>query len=322
LGESQKKKIFGGIKMNKKIWGALLLVIILGIMLPNVFAEDTNIVDTNTQEEIKAFTVPHGAEVRLLQLEKNIERNVLIGAKVIEVIEKNHSEKDVNEAQTKLDELEALSETVKAYDTNGKDNNKLVTDFVAMKKQAITITQEFRQATAGILTAEDKKEVRDAVKNLDKNELKNINQAIKQAVKEHNAERIQAMLQMMGVSNPELIQSIIDGNATKQEVKEAIREAYKDLNKEQQKEIWSEIKEKTTKRIVAEKQLIQQAKKDGMKRFLEIEAQRIQRLSDWLEKRANDANEQGYEQRAERIQKWSDRVQEISNKIKDKNGRR
>lgn len=305
----------------KKILGILALVLILGI-IPGVFADDENTVDANTLEEVKLIASPYGAEVRLIQLEKSITKNILVGAKVIEIIEKNHSEFDLTDAESKLNELEALLEEVKEYSLEEKDRNTIVSDFVAMKKEAVTLTQEFRTLTKNALESEDIVEVKDAIKELDLKELNNINQAIKNAIRTHNAERTQTMLEILGIENPELIQSIIDGNTTKQEVKDTIKEAFSDLNAQERIRVRAEIRETINKRIISEKSLIQQAKTKGLQRFLQIESQRMQRLSNWLENKANNLNENGFEKRAERLQGLSDRIEkgaikkfQTSNKI-------
>lgn len=303
--------------MVKKIFGLLLLLLVIG-MLPMVFAED-EIVDANTAEEIKAFNAPYGAEVRMLQLEKSITRNVLVGAQVISVIEKNHPEEDLSVAKEKLDEMEALLETVKEYTIEEKDSNNLAVEFVAMKKQAIVITQEFKQITSEILTAEDRQEVHDLVKDLDKNELETINQAVGQAIRNHNTERMTRMFGIVGLNNPELLQRINDGNATKLEVKEMVRTAYHDLNSEERIQAWNNIKEKTTKRIVAEKSLIQKAKNLGKERFMQMDANRMQRLNEWMQNRAQNFDSNGFEGIAERIQK---RAEDLNNLINNPNGKR
>jgi hypothetical protein len=202
--------------MIKKIFGILALLLVIGI-IPGVFAEDSNTIDANTLEEVKIFTTPNGAEVRLIQLEKSITRNLLIGAKVIEVISENQLEVDINEAESILNELEALLVEVKDYSIEGKDSNTIVADFVAMKKEAITLTQEFRESTKEVLTSENIQQIHEEIKELDLNELNQINQAVKNAIRKHNSERTQNMLKILGITNPELVQGILDGNLTREQ---------------------------------------------------------------------------------------------------------
>lgn len=300
--------------MIKKIFGILALMLIIGIV-PGVFADDQNTIDANTLEEVKILATPHGAEVRLLQLEKSITRNILVGAKTVEVITTNHPEFDLNEIENTLDELEALLLVVKEYVFEGKDANTIVTDYVAMKKEAITLTQEFREQTREILNSEDIQIIHEEIKKLELNELNKIKEQTRNAIRQHNAERTQTMLQILGINDEEFIQGIIDGNITKQQVRDRIHEEFMNMNLQERKRVNAEIKEKTNKRVISEKALIEQAKNKGVEKFLQIESQRMQRLSNWLENRANDLNSNGYQQRAERIQGLSDKLAQNSERI-------
>jgi len=307
--------------MIKKMFEILALLLVIGI-LPGVFAEDQNIIDANTLEEVGILATPHGAEVRLLQLEKSITRNILVGAKTLEVITENHPEFDLNKSENTLNELEALLVEVKEYVFEGKDANTIVTDYVAIKKEAITLTQEFREQTREILTSEDIQTIHEEVKELELNELNSIKEKTINAIRQHNAERTQTMLEILGVNDEEFYAEIIDGNMTKQQVRDRIHQEFIDMNIQERKRVNAEIKEKTNKRVISEKALIQQAKNNGVQKFLQMESQRIERLSNWLENRASDLNANGYQKRAERIQGLSDklgqnseRIQEISNQV-------
>lgn len=298
----------------KKFALAALLLVILAA-LPIAFAEDANsVIDANTAQEVKAMRTPYGAEVRLLQLEKSVTRNVLVGAKVIEVIQKNHVDANVTTAQSILDQMEALIVDIKNVDLTA-DKNVLVTNFVAMKKEATDLSRQFRESTATILDANDKKEIKEAVKELDKNELKSMNEEIKNTVRMHNAETITALLQKMGTTNPELIQKIIDGNATAEEVKQAVLTAFEDLNMSEKQLAAAKIKENAIKRMVAEKNMIQEARNKAMQKILERDQNRLNRMSDWLKNKANDLNANGFEDRAKRMENISQRMDNISQKI-------
>lgn len=300
--------------MTKKIFGILALLLVIGI-IPGVFADDQNTIDANTLEEVKILATPHGAEVRLLQLEKSLTRNILVGAKTIEILKQNHPEFDLNEAENTLDELEALLVEVKNYVFKEKDANTIVTDYVAMKKEAITLTQEFREKTREILTSEDIQTIHEEVKELEINELNAIREKTINTIRQHNAERTQTMLKILGINDEDFIQEIMDGNITKLQVRDRMHQEFNDRNIQERKRINAEIKEQTNKRIISEKALIQQAKNRGIEKFLQIESQRMQRLSNWLENRASDLNASGYQQRAERIQGLSDKLAQNSEKV-------
>ena len=298
----------------KKFAVAALLLVLFSIM-PIALADDTNeIMDANTAQEVKVMTSPYGAEVRLLQLEKSVTRNVLVGATVIEIIQKNHVDANVTDAQNVLDQMEALIVDIKSVDLTA-DKNVLVTNFVAMKKEATDLSKQFRESTATSLDVNDKQEIKEAVKELDKNELKGINENIKNRVRMHNAQTITALLQRMGTTNPQLVQRIVDGNATAEEVKQAVVTAFEDLNMNEKQLAGAKIKENAIKRMVAEKEMIQNARNKAMQKILERDQNKLNRMSEWLKNKANDLNANGFEDRAKRIENMNQQIENIAEKI-------
>ncbi|MFA6064835.1 MAG: hypothetical protein WC746_03255 [archaeon] len=298
----------------KKFALAALLLVILAA-LPMAFAEDTNfVIDANTAQEIKVMTTPFGAEVRLLQLEKSVTKNVLIGAKVVEIIQKNHPDSNVSEAQNILNLMESLVSDIQNV-TLSTDKNTQVAEFIAMKNEATTLSKQFREATAPALDSNDKKEIKDAVEGLDKTELKAINEEIKQAIRSNNAQTIEALLQKMGVTNPELIQKIADGNASAGQVKQALMNAYRDLNGEQKQIAGAKIKEGAIKRMIAEKEIFLKANKNAMDQIIKRTQTQLQRASEWAKNSSKDANANGFEQRAKRLRELSNDLAHASQRI-------
>lgn len=300
--------------MMKKILGVLTILLLIGI-IPGVIAQEINEIDSNTLQEVKIFTTPHGAEVRMVQLEKSITRNILVGSKTIQVIKQNYLDTNTIDMETILNELEALLEEVKNYNTENKDANALANDFVAIKKSAINLTQEFRLITNTILNTNDLSQIREEIKNIENNELQNMNNAIRNVIRKHNAQRTQTMLQIMGLENQNLIQAILDGNITREEVKLQIRQNFQDLNTQEKIQTNAKIKETINKRIISEKEIIGQAKNKGVQKFLEMNAQRNQRLNNWLKNKTSDLNNFDYNQLINRLENISNRVeQNINNK--------
>jgi hypothetical protein len=304
--------------MMKKIGILLLMIMVIG-MTPSVFAQETNFVDANTNVEIRAFNNNMGAEIRLIQLEKNITRNILVGSEVIETIQANYTQMNINNAKNILNELEALLTQVKEYQIEGKEKSVLVIEFVAMKKEAITLTQEFRTETTGILTEEEKQQIRTNVNSLEENELKGINEVVRQKIREYNAERTQTILTNMGINRPEFVQKIINGEITKQEISNEVKNEFQALNQQSKKETWDKIKEQSNKRIIAERALTTQANNKGLERYQEMQSQRTQRLNTWVE---NNNDNTTPEQGLQRVQEWSQRVEEKMNQIAQANTNR
>jgi hypothetical protein len=312
-------KPLGGDIMKNKI-GLIALLFVALLAIPMVaFAEsgDTNSISDDTTNEVKIMSDPLGAHVRLLQLEKSLTKNVLTGQIVLDVINKNHPDANTTTAGVTLDSLEALADELKTIIENA-DTNMSVQKFVEMKKEGITLTQDFKEQTRAFLTATDKQEIKERVQSIDKNELKSISEQTERIRNQFNADKIEALLRLLGVNNPELIQKIRDGNITKQEVEDAVTAAYNELSQGQQAAVDSLLKENAIKKIVAEKEIVKKSEEKLMERLLEREKERLEKLGEWYKKRAEDANESGHKEREQRMENLSEKIDEISHNLEKK----
>ncbi|MCX6800632.1 MAG: hypothetical protein NTZ73_00385 [Candidatus Diapherotrites archaeon] len=264
---------------------AFLVLIALLLIAPLASAEQTNSSLTETDaNEVATMASPHGAEVRLLQLEKAITKNVLIGEKVLDVIAANHPDANISDAEASLEELKSLVEEVKALPTEG-DGNELAQQFVEIKKESITLAQDFKTETKDYLEAEDMQEIKEYIKTIqnDKN-VSGLNQRIMKAIKEHNATGTLKIFGIVGITDEALIQRVNDGNATRAEIKEAVRKALQDMTPEERKMALQEFKELGAKRKVAENAAVVKAKEKLRERILEREARRLGRRAEVLHK--------------------------------------
>ena len=312
--------------MNTKIISIMALSIILLMTMPAVFADDVNAteinLDENTISEIQIMNTSTGAEVRLLQLEKSITRNALVGAKVIEVIQSNHPEFDLTDAEAKLTDLEILLDDVKNYNIE-LNAETLVEDFVAMKKEAITIAQDFKSITGQVLTAQDKQEIHDAVSNLDTNQLAPIGEAIRATIRMHNAEKISGLFGAMDMNKDVLIKQIRNGEMTKAQVMTSLKEAFNGVKEDQKQLVGAKIREQTVKRIVAQNALIQKAITKAQNKYMQRLNQLNEKRIAWEQKFGEDMNKFSYENRIQRMIQIADlnsaRTQKIANQIGIKN---
>jgi hypothetical protein len=312
--------------------GALLLVLLMAV--PMILAEDQNNdtnaqvnvpviepvstkVDGNTLKEISIMDTMHGAEVRLLQLEKSLQRNVLVGRATIEVLTKNHSDNNglISMAETIVDELDSVISEVKAMELN-VDKNELVTQFVAYKKEGISLTKSFRDTVRPILTAADKIEIKETIKDLDKNELNEYNERIRQVGREFSAEKVEALLKLMDTENPELIAKINAGTATPAEITTALRDAYRALTPEQKRLFSSIVKENIIKKTIAGKTMKSEVENKLIERGLNTQGKRLERLSNYYGKKALDANKWGHEAAARKLENLSDLFEKESQRVR------
>ncbi len=303
--------------MNSKLIGLIVLSIFLLMTLPVALAEET-ILDANTTGEIKIMSTQSGAEIRLLQLERSLVRNGLVGARVIEMIQISHPEFDITETQNKLNELEVLLEDVKNYNLE-ENSETVVENFVAMKKEALLISQEFKNMTSTKLSTQNREAVRLMVNATEVNELAPINEAVKATIRLYNAEKIGNLFSSMDVNNSELLQRIRTGEATKTQAMTSLKERFNGLNTEIKTQAEARIKEATSKRLVAENSLAQRAQNLSQEKLNQRLSQRSQKVDDLNERIGANANAFSYQAMSERMLQvsnaTSNRAQQIVNSI-------
>ncbi|MDI3473699.1 MAG: hypothetical protein PWR30_22 [Candidatus Woesearchaeota archaeon] len=192
--------------------------------IPNIPEEDL--------EEAKAFSYPLGAELRMLQLEKAIERNIASGELIIEEIIDKNLTTETDALESILDELRSLLEEVKSYDFNlGKSQDEMALDFVELKAEARELTALFRETATNItgnMHLEIKERVNERVRTLEesqKREIEELKNRYNQRVMEEIAVRA-------GIMDDTIADRIRQGNIDVEEYKETLKEkiAEKDNN--------------------------------------------------------------------------------------------
>ena len=246
-GDTMKKFIF------------LMLII---VSLPIVFAENETINETveitpEEEAEVNAFEEHWGATVRLLQLERAVMKNLLVGETVLDVITENHPDFNTTEAQSYLNQLKDLLEEVRDYEI--PENPKgAAHEYVSFRKRAAEITRDFQKATQNILTVENKVQIKDALTL--KEDLSEIDGQVRETIRNLHAERVQKMLENMGAEKPNLIMRIKNGSIGKEKINEELKQRFNEFAKEKKMEIVGRVKNANQQRINEIKQLQIEAK--------------------------------------------------------------
>jgi len=211
-------------------------------------------IDEETEEEVELISESNfGATVRLLQLEKAVTKSYLIGMGVISVL--SEKGEDVAELESILAEIEVLKDEVSNLDPNSEN---AVDDFVNIKRDIKDLNREFRKIASPLLTANDKQSIRDSIK--DNDELASLNQEIRDALRELNANRVEKALDRMGVSDPELIEKIESGDATRAEVKDALKSGYQNLDPELKAAARLKLRNAVKERVDLRKKVVEKVK--------------------------------------------------------------
>jgi len=317
--------------MNKKILGVFLILLAAAILvLPRVRA-DGNSSETNEtghdlnetehenetelneteEEEIRPMRFPHGAQVRLLELEKSITRNILVGNQTIAAIKAGNSSANTTNLVSIIDKLIVLRNEVRTITVNetamlNKTSEELAQQFVDIKREAINLSKEFRDAARPLLKETDRQIIREYMKEIDRTELKNIDDEIRDARHRYNADLLNATFSHLGLNNSALLERVRNGNATVSEIKDYVRDALRNETPKQRQQAMLKLREAEAKRNV-----YQEA----------VRARVLANQSERLNQREQHMNQvmQNLSQRHEQL---SERIDEISAQIEEHRNRR
>jgi Spy/CpxP family protein refolding chaperone len=309
--------------MKKQIFGISLFLLLVLSLFPAVMAEEELTEETivqDTMAEVSTMDQKIGAELRLLQLEKAITRNILGGNEVIAQVEEDG--KDATELEALITEFEALK--LEVQDLNPEDEGA-VEAFVNIKQEAIEISKEFREIARGLLEQGDRLAIASKIKEMDKTELQQYNEQIRNKIHAQNAEIVSKTFDSLGIENDELLTKVENGEATHEEVRNEIRNAVQAMTPEEKRAAFTTLKESGVRKDVAVRAKIEKARLNINERkatrldYLEKASERIQNPE--RKARVQSALEQRYgviDSRIDAISNRLDRAKEIRQNISDR----
>ncbi|MDO8508579.1 MAG: hypothetical protein Q7S27_02745 [Nanoarchaeota archaeon] len=265
--------------------------------------DNTNVtieIDQETEVEVEVMTESHGAEMRLLQLERKINRAILHMEETINFLKAKN--KTVTELEPIVVEMKALLEEVKKAPTDKTE--EAVKKFIEIKSDAKDLIKKFRETVKSLLSEEDKKELKSKFENIDKTKLEDIKKKIQERKRMLNAERVKKILEKMEINDEELLNQIKSGNMSSSQLKIKLVERYNGLGDSAKESIRIRIKEQYEKRIEMRIGHIIKAKEG-----------QFERQSERLKERAKKLERAGYQKASEEVGKIAERFEYRADKI-------
>ena len=238
----------------RKILSIVMVLLLAASVVPLALADEAGDIqqdeveiDAETQDEVEIMNYQFGAEVRLLQLEKSITKNILKGEEVVSVLK--GAEYNTTELEAILSELELLKEEVQSADPNSTDAVQI---FVDLKSDAIELTKDFRETLKDLLDEGTVEELRERIREMVCEQVQNLSQQIRNRIRQFNRNQLHRIYGIIGETNSSLINEYQNGNVTKEQVKQQISKKVNEMTKEKRYQIFSELKEgKIRERIQA-----------------------------------------------------------------------
>ena len=195
-------------------------------------------IDAETQDEVEIMYYQFGAEVRLLQLEKSITKNILKGEEVVSVLK--GAEYNTTELEAILSELELLKEEVQSADPNSTDAVQI---FVDLKSDAIELTKDFRETLKDLLDEGTVEELRERIREMVCEQVQNLSQQIQNRTRQFNRNQLHKIYGVIEETDSSLIYEYQNGNITREQVKQQISKKINEMTKEKRYQVFSELKE-------------------------------------------------------------------------------
>jgi hypothetical protein len=203
-------------------------------------------IDEDTEKEIQIMNNSLGKEIRLLQLQKALYKNLLKGEMAVEVLE----ELDFNTTSLKeiLAEMKILlNETIEA-NTSSNDSVQI---FIEFKKEAKNLTKQFRETIKDLLDDVKLREIRNRIKeNITNEEFQNLSKWIRNRIKQFNRNQIYRLYGIIGAANNSFVNEYLNDNISLNQIKLQLNKIINQKTKENKNNIFSQIKEENIKKKI------------------------------------------------------------------------
>ena len=193
-----------------------------------------------------------GAEIRLLQLEKALLKNILKGEMAVEVL------KDLEVNTTALEEILAkmkiLLEDINETDPTSNDSVKI---FVEFKLEAINYTKQFRDAIRELIDDDTMDKIRQRIREMVSADLQNKGNTIRNRIRQFNVNQMYRLYGLIGETNNSFIDEYINESYTLGQIKLQICKMINQMTQENRYGIFSQIKEENIKNKINAKSSVE-----------------------------------------------------------------
>lgn len=231
--------------MNKKLILILMAAFLLSLASFGLADADPEVTQADFNDTV-IFGNPQGVEVRFLELEQQITKNVENGLDIIEVIELNHSNFNTSRLYEIIDELELLLDEIQSL--NLSDNmTDFTEDFLIIKAESRALIKEFRTTVHVVLDVQEVPAVKEQIQSQEHERVQAIESQIKKAKHEYNAQRLRTYLNLFGEQDEALVSRVRMGQSSKDEIVEYTSEVYSLLDSEEKATVSQKMTEQSLK---------------------------------------------------------------------------
>ena len=242
----------------RKMLSAILVLMLMGSMIPLALAEEKEEnfeINEDTQSEIEIMSNNYGAQVRLLQLEKAITKNIDQGEYIVSLL----NDTDTSMLEAILAEMKLLLDEVQSVDPADSDAVQI---FVDLKSDAHNITKEFRETLHLLVDSTTINELRLRKNDFKDKELDVLSQRIRTCIKSYNGNQFHKMYGYLSITDKSLITDYSNGNCSIELVKQNYSEMVYKISSLKINQVYSQMKESKIQMNVQSQQCLTAASAD------------------------------------------------------------
>ena len=222
---------------------ALAMVMFVSVFAAVAMASDNSTGNETNYNELDDFGSTTGASLRMLQLERSITKNIVIGNQTVSFLEEKYPNASFSNLTAIIGDMKSLLSDVKAYNVSEYNTTENAAAFVDFKKQAVNLTKEFRESVKQYLTADNKKKIKDYANGSIRNMVKDLDEMIKQRRQEFNAHKMNVLFGPFGVLNESTFNEIRNGTMNYTEFKDLLKGRFGNMTKDKKVDMILDIKD-------------------------------------------------------------------------------
>ena len=265
------------IKTTKTILVALVLL----LALPSTMAQ-TDTANEAKQEtemrEIMPFETRQGAEMRLLQIERAIHKNIVKGETVIDNMREEAGEDIIEELELILLALVDLKKEVSNYVLEGGQQD--VEAFVSFRQEASALSKEFRDTAREVITEDKAQAIRVEAQRRAEQAMAatGYQENIRQRAKEHNEEIVRRAMDAQGIMSEDLLERIRNRDIEPRVIRTEVMNLVRVARSEQANEILVNLREESMRQEINARENMNRVNEELLQNKTEIARQRVQEV--------------------------------------------
>ena len=308
--------------MMKKITNMILMIVMLiSLIAVSVYAQETNVANTppvvnnnvatttsvdgsgggrvNVGDSFVSSRVvadvqtQRGAEVRVMQLMRNVEANIQ-GAELILRVAQSCECPEYERMTEIVNLLDVIAVDLEEFDFS-RSSREMAQEFVELRSDTVELTTQFRELARQVISSEEEREeLRDLTREVRESQREEFKERIEQRVREHQIEQFRELVVRLDIQADELVQLVVAGEVSIPDARQRLAQLLRERNQEEREQAVQRVREAQTRenvevreRVREIQEIVQEQAQIRDERLEERLIDRVQRVEQRVSDRAS-----------------------------------